>query len=201
MLGVASLARVTRAIKDKLAVAGILLTIISSPVSAKDMSIAVYGGRLTSNDWEDVFLPGRLDFVGSYLAALAFSKEVARPIDSVELELEGQIVRHAGIQTHWEFNGLGVIRWTSFPWDRLLDMSAAGGLGLSYATEVPKAEVEFEGESERLLVYWMIELEAEIPSTNSWSILTRLHHRSPAYGLFGDGGGVNVLGLGLRYRF
>jgi len=45
--------------------------------------------------------------------------------------------------------------------------AAAGGLGLSYATKLPKAEVTFEGESEWLLVYWMLELEATIPNTNS----------------------------------
>ncbi|MGI9491669.1 MAG: hypothetical protein ACR2QF_04625 [Geminicoccaceae bacterium] len=184
-----------------------LLALLSSPLSAKgsvsekENAIAVYGGWLTSNDWQEVFLPARLDFVDSYLLALAVSREVARPSDKTKIELEGQIVRHFDIQDHWEFNALGVIRWTHFPWDEQLDMSAAGGLGLSYATELPEAELDFEGETERLLVYWMLELEAAIPSTDAWSMIARLHHRSPAYGLLGDGGGSNVVGLGLRYHF
>ena len=165
------------------------------------MSIALYGGQLTSNDWQEVFIPSRLDFIDSYLAALAVARQVGRPTENVGLELEGQIVRHFGRQDHWEFNALGVIRWTRFPWDQRLDTSVAGGLGVSYASEIPDAEVDFEGDSERLLAYWMLEVEAALPRTTDWHILARLHHRSPAYGLFGDGGGVNVLGLGLRYDF
>ncbi|MGI9452053.1 MAG: hypothetical protein ACR2QH_15640 [Geminicoccaceae bacterium] len=201
MLRIISPVTITKILGAELALAVGLLAFLSSPVSAKDTSIAVYGGWLTSNDWEETFLPGRIDFVDSYLLALAVSRELTRSQRDAKIEIEGQIVRHFGIQDHWEFNALGVIRWTDFPWDHQLDMSAAGGLGLSYATVLPKAELEFEGETERLLVYWMLELEAALPSANAWSILARLHHRSPAYGLFGDGGGVNVLGLGLRYRF
>jgi hypothetical protein len=31
--------------------------------------------------------------------------------------------------------------------------------------------------------------------------MLRLHHRSPAFGLFGDEGGANALTLGVRYAF
>ncbi|MDH3659925.1 MAG: hypothetical protein OEU92_07840 [Alphaproteobacteria bacterium] len=168
---------------------------------AKDISISVYGGWLTSNDWVEVFAPMRWDFVDSQMMALAVSRQAGWLSETARTEVEGQIVRHVGIQDHWEFNVLGVIRRTALPWDALLDMSVAGGLGLSYATEPPKAEIDFEGETERLLAYWMLELDAAVPRTKALSVLARLHHRSSAYGLFGDAGGVNVLALGIRYRF
>jgi hypothetical protein len=176
----------------------------STPLAAfaKDLSISVYGGRLSTNDWQDVFLtPAQVDFVDSYLMALAISRQMGWLSETARTEVEGQIVRHVGVQDHWEFNVLGVIRRTALPWDETIDMSLAGGLGLSYATERPEAEIDFEGDTERLLVYWMLEADAAIPKADAWSVLARLHHRSPAYGLFGDGGGANVLAVGLRYRF
>ena len=179
-----------------------LLASISTAASAKDVAISIYGGRLSTNDWQDVFLtPAQVDFVDSYLMALAISRQAGWQTKTAQTELEGQIVRHVGVQDHWEFNLLGVIRRTALPWDETLDMSLAGGLGLSYATERPEAEIDFEGDTERLLVYWMLEADATIPRTDAWSMLARLHHRSPAYGLLGDGGGANVLAVGLRYRF
>ncbi|MGI9434692.1 MAG: hypothetical protein ACR2Q4_07685 [Geminicoccaceae bacterium] len=165
------------------------------------MSIALYGGWLTANDWQETFLPTRWDFIDSYIAALAVSRRAGQLSNEAQIELEGQIVRHFGVQDHWEFNALPIIRWTAFPWDEQLDTSAAAGLGLSYATRVPEAEVEIDGDSERLLAYWMLELEASVPERKAWHVLARLHHRSAAYGLFGKKGGANVLSLGLRYRF
>jgi hypothetical protein len=174
---------------------------MSLSASAEDLSISAYGGWLTSNDWLEVLAPTRWDFVDSQLAALAVSRQAGWRSKSAQTEVEGQIVRHFGAQDHWEFNALGVIRRTALPWDETLDMSAAGGLGLSYATERPQAEIAFEGDTERLLVYWMLELDAALPNAKAWSLLARLHHRSPAYGLFGNGGGANVLAIGWKYRF
>lgn len=173
----------------------------SFSASAKDISLSVYGGWLSSNDWQEVFVPARLEFVDSQLIALAVSRQAGWLSEAARTEVEGQVVRHFGIQDHWEFNALGVIRRTALPWDGTLDMSVAGGLGLSYATELPAAEIDFEGDTERLLAYWMLEVDAVVPEMAAWSVLARLHHRSPAYGLFGDGGGANVLALGLRFRF
>ena len=77
---------------------------------------------------------------------------------------------------------------------------SAFGLGLSYASELPEVEVEIEGDSEQWLIYWVAELTAG-PNDAPWAITLRMHHRSPAFGLMGDEGGVNAMGLGLRWRF
>ncbi len=65
---------------------------------------------------------------------------------------------------------------------------------------MPEAEVEIEGESHQWLVYWVAEITAG-PVNAPWALSLRLHHRSVAWGLMGDDGGMNAMGLGLRYRF
>ena len=120
---------------------------------------------------------------------------------ALAIEAEGQIVYHFHDQTLWEFNAVPIVlRWRRFPWSERFNSSAAFGLGLSYATEVPSVEVALEGESQKLLIYWVMELTAG-PRAAPWEISLRLHHRSVAYGLMGDEGGMNAVGLGLRYRF
>lgn len=153
--------------------------------------------------WEEVFInPMFSDYVDSYVAVAALSGTYARYRDNrLHLEAEGQIAYNFGGQDHWEFNAVPVMgRWRWFPWQQSLATSAAFGLGLSYATDRPEVEVALEGESHRLLVYWVAELTAG-PSRAPWSVSLRLHHRSVAYGLFGKDGGMNGIGLGMRYGF
>jgi hypothetical protein len=39
------------------------------------------------------------------------------------------------------------------------------------------------------------------PVLAPWAITLRIHHRSVAWGVMGDEGGINAVGLGVRYRF
>jgi hypothetical protein len=169
-----------------------------------DWFATVYGAKIsTQPGWEDLFIDtAGSEFVDSYLLVGAISREYARRFDgALAIEAEGQIVRHFGDQTHWEFNAVPVVlRWTRFPWSHRFASSAAFGLGLSYATALPPVEVQLEGESQRTLVYWVMEVTAG-PVDANWAASLRLHHRSVAYGLFGDEGGMNAVGLGLRLRF
>ncbi|MGF1554273.1 MAG: hypothetical protein ACFBWO_17485 [Paracoccaceae bacterium] len=164
-------------------------------------AVTGFGGVLLDNDFQDVLIPTRIEVEDAYLAGLAVAARVARPVDGLDLELEAQIVRHVHGQTHWEVNApIATARWTAFPWDRHLDTSAAFGLGLSVASETPRLELANEGDSRPLMTYWTAELAAARPGSD-WEWLARLHHRSTAYGTFGDDGGANALVLGLRRRF
>ena len=168
-----------------------------------DWSATLYGAVLLEGNLSD----GSLLYSGfedSYLTALALTRRMASYKDKIDLELEGQIVKHFEGQEHWEFNGLGVIRWLPFPWDKYLDTSFASGAGLSYATETPKVEEELRGDGQtaQLLVYLMLELELALPDSRHWSLVSRIHHRSGAFGLFsGVTGASNAWGLGIKYRF
>jgi hypothetical protein len=189
-------------------VATLAIFALTAPVSARaapgDWFATVYGARISSQPgWEDILLDSAgTDFVDSYLLTAAISRQYAEAFDgALGFEAEGQIVRHFGDQTHWELNAVPVIlRWNRFPWSDRVASSAAFGLGLSYATEMPPVEVALEGESREWLVYWVMELTAG-PVDAPWAISLRLHHRSVAYGLMGDEGGMNAIGLGVRLRF
>jgi hypothetical protein len=176
---------------------------VASPALAdRPKAVTVFGGNLLDNVWEDVFLaPQDLTFEKSYIVGGAGSVVIAEPVEGLRLELEAQLVRHFGDQDHWEANlPILTARWSRFPWSDAFDMSAAYGLGLSWTSEKPVLEVQSEGDSEQLMAYWMIELDAALPVPD-WRVVARLHHRSTAYGLFGDDGGSNALVLGMRRAF
>ena len=164
-------------------------------------AVSGFGGVLLDNNYQDVLVPGRLEIEDSYLFGVAGSARVARPIDGLDIELEAQLVRHVHGQSHWELNApIATARWTTFPWDDYVDTSAAFGLGLSVTSETPRLEVQNAGESQPLMAYWMFELAFGLPPED-WELVARLHHRSTAYGTFGDDGGANALAVGVRRRF
>ena len=173
----------------------------ANAIKPKDFAITAYGGQMTDNDWLDPFSSESIEFRDSWLIALAGSKEIGRFFDHLAIEIEGQAVRHFGGQDNWEFNAPIVFRWEKFPWDKYVDTSIAYGIGPSYATEIPSEEVAREGDSERWLVYWMVEIEFGLPSIQDWSAVARLHHRSEAWGVVADKGGSNILAIGLKHRF
>jgi hypothetical protein len=182
------------------------LVLFSLPAGAEtaDWAATVYAARVSGEEtWQGVIKNLFSNtYVDSYLVAGALSREYAQYLDgALRLEAEGQLARNFGDQDHWEVNAMPVVaRWTRFPWSERVRTSAAFGLGLSYATELPPVEVELEGGSHQTLVYWMVDLTAG-PVNSPWEFCIRLHHRSVAWGLFGEDGGVNALGLGMRYNF
>lgn len=165
-------------------------------------ALSVYGGRMTDNEIGD-FAVGflGLDFEDSYLVSLALARRFATYDELASFEVEGQIVKHFDQQDHWEFNALLIARWEAFFWDRYLDTSLAAGIGPSYATDVPEIEIQRSGESERLQVYMLVELEAVLPSHPNIAAIIRIHHRSNAFGIVADDGTSNALAFGLKFRF
>jgi hypothetical protein len=182
----------------------VLLSPACALADVGDWYATLYAARIaTQPGWEDIIIDAwDTEFVDSYLVTAALSYQyAARKDGALAIEAEGQVVKHFHDQSHWEFNALPILlRWKRFPWSQKIDTSAAFGIGLSYATELPPVEVQLEGESHQWLIYWVMELTAG-PVHSPWSVSLRLHHRSVAYGLMGDEGGMNAVGLGLRYRF
>lgn len=183
----------------------VLLAVSPVAIAKPDAWAAtLYGARISSEEgWEDVLInPVGARYIDAFLVAGALARQYGSYKEgALAIEAEGQVVYNFGDQHHWEFNAIPVVlRWQRFPWDRRIETSAAFGLGLSYATEVPEVEVELEGESYQWLIYWVAELTAG-PVNAPWALSVRLHHRSVAWGLMGDDGGMNAMGLGIRYRF
>ncbi len=155
---------------------------------------------MTDNRWEEVFTPWKIEFRDSTFAGIAGSRRIWRYDDDISFEIEGQIVRHFGDQDHWELNLPLIVRWETFPWNDIIDTSAAFGLGPSFASAVPKEEIAMDGESQHWLVYWVLELAMGMPETD-WKGILRLHHRSGAFGIVAGEGGSNVMAVGLRRQF
>lgn len=163
-------------------------------------AISLFGGVLTDNRWYDAFAPWYLKFRASALVGLAASHRISRQHRRWSFEIEGQVVRHFGDQDNWEFNLPVVGRWQAFPWDDVVDTSLAFGIGPSYASRRPKAEVQNRGNSHRLLVYWKMEAEVG-PPDKAWSTIFVLHHRSGGFNTIADEGGSNAMAIGIRRRF
>ncbi len=171
-------------------------------MAADDFAVTVYGGRMTDGDFGDA-LTGQADFIDAYVVVGALSWTFARYFeDALSFELEGQVGKWWGDQHNLEFNLPLAIRWSKFPWNHYVSTSLAYGLGPSYATKEPAAEIDEHDSTKKFLVYWFGEIAFGPPDSN-WAGVFRIHHRSGAFGLIADRGegGSNTLGLGLKYRF
>lgn len=165
-------------------------------------ALNLFAGWMTSNNWEDFVINVEdLHFESSYLTGVALARSIHKYQDKASFEIEGQIVKHFNIQTHWELNALAVARWEKFWWDDILDTSTAFGLGPSFATEKPELELETNDNTSQLLIYWMLELAVGLQKHPRVAVFTRIHHRSGGFGLISNEGGSNTLVFGLKWRF
>ncbi|MEA2060565.1 MAG: hypothetical protein U9P10_08705 [Thermodesulfobacteriota bacterium] len=182
----------------------ILITTLGGTSYAADerqWAISLFTGRLTDGDLGDSAM-FNVSFEDAFLVAGTLSKKYYRYFDSIDLEWEVQAVKHFKDQNHWEFNGLNVVRWTAFPWDPYLDTSVAAGTGLSFASSRPEIESKNHTDTSNILAYLMFEVAFSLPTVPEWSLVTRIHHRSGAYGLFNNvHGASNAWIFGLRYHF
>lgn len=169
---------------------------------ARPWSVMFYSGFGTASDLGQV-LTFDIDSEDSQFLGVVLNREIFSFWRHFSFELEGQVLRHFGKQDNWEFDGLFLVRFNPFPWDKYLDTSFAVGDGLSYATSTPKIEEEqHPNQTYRFLNYLMLELAFMLPKYPEWALATRIHHRSGIYGTFdGVDGASNFLGLGLRYHF
>ena len=170
-----------------------------------DRALTLYGGRYVDSSLpEEILLFKPLEERDSHLLAAALSHVFARPAETNQWEVEGQVAKHTGEQDHWEFNLLALWRWKAFPWNEHLRTTLAIGDGLSLVSEVPAIEEESHPDtgSRRLLNYLLIEATFAPPSAKNWAFVFRIHHRSGIMGLFGGvDGGSNVLTGGLKFLF
>ncbi|MDQ2077205.1 hypothetical protein [Marinimicrobium sp. ABcell2] len=176
----------------------------SPAVADGEWYLSAYWAKNSPDRLLDILQTSIPELRSTYLNAVAVNYAYAEG-RLIRWELEGQLVRHYGMQDHWETNALVVARWMHFPWDHILDTRVAYGGGLSYALEVPYIEPRSEPEREdstRLLHYLLLEVEVTLPEAERWSAFARIHHRSGVFGLFdGVRGGSNFIGVGVRYQW
>ena len=168
----------------------------------KDWAVSVYSGRLVDGDLGQTLI-FRAPMLDAAFVAATLSNRFYTFWERVDLEVEGQVVKHIRDQYHWEMNILAAARLHVLPPQMALDFSTAFGAGLSYATKLPAEEViQTNNNTEKLLGYLMFEFDFAIPKKTNFSLFARVHHRSGAYGTFGGViGASNAWALGLKYRF
>jgi hypothetical protein len=166
-----------------------------------DWALTLYFGRLTDSDLTQT-AAFNFKFEDAYFIDLGLSRRLYTFRDYFNIEMEGQIAKHFGDQDQWEFDLVAYFRWLPFPWDAYLDTSFAAGAGLSYAASVPKIEAKNYDKASRFLGALMFEIAFSLPHVQQWSLVTGIHHRSGAGGLFsGIRGASNAWDIGLRYSF
>jgi hypothetical protein len=172
---------------------------------ASPHTFTLYSGRISSEaTWQHVLAkPFSDNYTDSYLLAASYMRAVREHLDgALRLEYEVNVAYNFGEQDHWELNVAPLtLRWQRFPWSNLLHTTVAFGVGLSYAFDFPEVEYRLENDTQRLLLFWQLELTAG-PRDGPWSAVARLHHRSPGWGVMGVAdGGMNAPSLGFRYAF
>jgi hypothetical protein len=178
---------------------------LSAPAGAEAPAVALFGGILTDNVWEEVALrPWRISPERPGLVGLGLTLPLGQPLSTragqLQFEIEPQIVRHFGLQRHWEMNLPVTARLRpEAPLLGVID-SLAFGVGPSHATNPPGLEERRGGgDVSRNLIYWHAELEHALDA--STGVFLRLHHRSDGFGLIGPGGSSNGIVIGLRRSY
>ena len=89
------------------------LCFYKSADASDDWALTLYRAKLTLATMTDT-LNFNAEYEDSYLMALALSKKVSSFKKYIDIEIEGQIVKHNGGQDHWEYNALPIVRWLLF---------------------------------------------------------------------------------------
>ncbi len=167
----------------------------------RDWALTLYLGRLTDSDlYHTAAFSSR--FEDAYFIDLGLSRRLYTYRNYFNIEIEGQVAKHFGAQDQWEFDLVSYFRWLLFPWNAYLDTSFAAGAGVSYATSIPKIEAKNYDKTSQFLGALMFEFAFSLPDVPQWSLVTGLHHRSGAGGVFnGVRGASNAWVVGLRYGF
>ncbi len=137
--------------------------------------------------------------LGGSFAALEGS-----PVSDVRHGYELILAKHHGLQSHVELGGAYTLRSPDLNLGPLA-VNAATGVGLSHAFGTPSYEDgPFDNPTRRYKTQLLILFEAEwkLRYFEHLCIVTRVHHRSGAYGLIAPRNvGSNFLAVGVRYSF
>jgi hypothetical protein len=198
----------------------LVLACLGSPAAAQTgeraWHVTAYGSRWVNADLLQIperSLRGALTAEDAYFVGAGLSRVVvpsfAIPLPGTSfafrgnrIELEGQVLRHFGDQSHWEGTLALMFRTGQIPLFGGLSVNLAFGEGLSYASSRPRLEGSFRVEPSQLLNYLAFEAEFSHSSLPGVAFVPRIHHRSGVFGLIAEReSGSNFIGAGLRVDF
>lgn len=165
-------------------------------------ALGVHTGRSVEESVHtgEVFVPFEWEFEDYYLTSVGLRKTMGRLWQHSRLFTEMNLAWVSGDEEYAEAALTPGITWDTFPWDSALDTTLAFGVGLSYSSKT----TEIDTIDQRWMASMIFELEMQPAAWKSWSVYSRIHHRSNAFGLFGDESsqkGSNFPSIGVRYHF
>lgn len=181
-------------------------------------SVGLYAGQgvdLNLRELPGAVLRGDLQRESSYFVGLGLGKvrgtlggsvEALRGtfVENIRHGYEVVFVQHHGLQDNFELGAAYQLRSPDLALAHLR-VNVAGGVGLSHAFGTPSYEDgPADDPSRRYPTQLLILVEAEWSwdSLPQVALVTRVHHRSGAYGTIAPSGvGSNFVAAGLRYRF
>lgn len=204
------------------ALSALLQTAVAKAENVSDSaffdSIMVYTAQGADHNLPElprVIINQDLDWEPSYFTAIAFSKTRGTfgdsfefldnsPFKNIEHGYEIIYAQHHGRQRNAE---LGVALMLRTPDLNLgpVAVNFASGAGLSHAFGTPSYEDgSFDNPDKRYRTQLLVlfDLTWKLRKFENFSIVTRVHHRSGAYGLIAPRNvGSNFIALGVRYDF
>lgn len=175
--------------------------------------LTVYGSQWVNADLLEIperVVTGELTAENAFFVGAGLSRVIvpsfAIPLPGTDfafrgnrIELEGQVLRHFGDQSHWEGTLALMFRTGQIPLFGGLSVNLGFGEGLSLASERPRLEGSFRVEPSRLLNYLAFEAEFSHASLPGVSFVPRIHHRSGIFGVIAEReSGSNFIGAGIR---
>ena len=184
--------------------AAALLLALPARAQVSDWSVGAYSGKYYDTEPAG-FTQGKAHFLDQYLIAATASKTLWRSDTlPLSLELDGMLGYQHGIAPLWEVAVAPALRWSSFPWNDILQTSLRlAPLGISYTSQVSPLERGKDGQGSRTLNWLFIEAAFSRPGQKSNEFFMRLHHRCAVYDLLNNFGanGEDFFALGFRRRF
>ena len=178
----------------------------------------LYGARAAKHNLPELpgaIARGDLQWQPSYFTALALRRTFGAlggagnslqggPLAGIEPGLEIVLAGHRGLQHNGELGVAGTLR--AAPWALgAVNLAPGAGIGLSHAFGTPSYEDGPVSQPSRRYPTQLLLLFDVEWSLRQWpglSLVTRVHHRSGAYGLIAPRHvGSNFLALGLRCDF
>ena len=120
----------------------------------------------------------------------------------LEMPLCLEVVDENSRDSFLNYNASLQCRWVDFPWNDRVKTTFAAGLGLSYSKKLYLNEVRFHSNDERSHLKFNLPVSFTFarPSHPNQELVIYIAHHSGGFGTF-DRGGVNSLGMGMRYQF
>lgn len=181
-------------------------------------TVTIYAAQGVDHNLREIpvkLISGDVDFDDTYFSAIGLGGnlpklgEVIPMLNKTLLKNVGQgyeavLAKHYGLQDNVELAAAYSLK-TPYLEMCHLGVRFSAGIGLSYALDTPTYEQGPDDNPTKrypLQLYDAFELEWRLDSWPRFSLITRIHHRSGAYGLIAPRHvGSNFLAIGLRYQF